>query len=86
MIYLPSMFKRSYQEKTEKSIQKKRDSKEKPAQPKESDDHARWNVKVKEGATKEECVARPVVMRAQAKKSDKVHPLSQNWERYKTLR
>ena len=32
-------------------------------------------MKVKEGATEEECVARPVGMRAQDKESDKVHPL-----------
>ena len=32
-------------------------------------------MKVKEGATEEECVAGPVVTRAQAKKSDKVHLL-----------
>ena len=32
-------------------------------------------MKVKEGATEEKCVAGPVVTRAQAKKSDKVHPL-----------
>ena len=68
------MFRRSNQ-KTEKSAPKERDSKKKPAQPKENDDRARRNVKVKEGATEEECVAGPVVMRAQAKKSDKVHPL-----------
>ena len=47
----------------------------KPAQPKENDDRARRNVKVKEGATDEKCVAGPVVTRAQAKKCDKVHPL-----------
>ena len=41
----------------------------------EYDNHARQNTKVKEGATEEECVAGPVVMRAKAKKSDKVHPL-----------
>ena len=58
------MFRRSNQ-KTEK----------KPAQPKEIDDRARRNVKVKKGATEEKCVAGPVVTRAQAKKSDKVHPL-----------
>ena len=57
---------KSKQEKTEKSAPKKRDSKKKPVQPKESDDRARWN---KEGATEEECVAGPVVTRAQAKKS-----------------
>ena len=68
------MFRRSNQ-KTEKSTPKERDSKKKPAQPKENDDSARRNVKVKEGATEEKCVAGPVVTRAQAKKSDKVHPL-----------
>ena len=68
------MFKRSNQ-KTEKSAQKERDSNKKPAQPKENDDCARQNVKVKKGATEEKCVAGPVVTRAQAKKSDKVHPL-----------
>ena len=68
------MFRKSIQ-KTEKSALKEIDSKKKPAQPKENDDHARWNMKVKEGATEEECVARRVVTRAQAKKSDKVHPL-----------
>ena len=62
---------KSKQEKTEKSAPKKRDSKKKPAQPKESDDRARRNTKVKEGATEEECVAGPVVTSAQAKKSDK---------------
>ena len=68
------MFRRSNQ-KTEKSAPNERDSKMKPAQPKENDDRARRNVKVKEGATEEKCVAGPVVTRAQAKKSDKVHPL-----------
>ena len=68
------MFRRSNQ-KTEKSAPKERDSKKKPAQPKEIDDHARRNMKVKEGATEEKSVAGPVVTRAQAKKSDKVHPL-----------
>ena len=68
------MFRRSNQ-KTEKSAPKERDSKMKPAQPKENDDRARRNVKVKEGATEEKCVAGSVVTRAQAKKSDKVHPL-----------
>ena len=68
------MFRRPNQ-KTGKSAPKERDSKKKPAQPKENDDRARQNVKVKEGATEEKCVAGPVVMRAQAKKSDKVHPL-----------
>ena len=62
------MFKRSNQ-KTEKSAPKERDSKKKPAQPKENDDRARRYVKVKEGATEGKCVAGPVVTRAQAKES-----------------
>ena len=54
------MYRRSNQ-KTEKSAPKERDSKKKPAQPKENDDRAKRNVKVKEGATEEKCVAGPVV-------------------------
>ena len=42
------MFRKSNQEKTEKSALKKRNSKKKKAQPKENDDHARRNGKVKE--------------------------------------
>ena len=60
----------SNQEKTEKSAlknPKKRDSKKKPAQPKENDDCARRNMKVKEGTTEEDCGAGPVVTSAQAK-------------------
>ena len=68
------MFRRSNQ-KTEKSAPKERDSKKKPAQPKENVDRARRNTKVKEGATEEKCVAGPVVTRAQVKKSNKVHLL-----------
>ena len=34
----------------------------------------RQDVNVKEGATKEECVAGPVLMMAQATKSDKIWP------------
>ena len=59
------MFRKSNQEK---SAPKKRDSKKKPARPKENDYHARRNMKVRE------CVTRPVMTRAQSK-SDKVHPL-----------
>ena len=63
------MFRKSNQEKTEKSAPKKGDSKKKRGWPKENDDRARRNMKVRE------YVAGPVVSRAQAKKSDKVHPL-----------
>ena len=72
---IPAWMFRRFNQKTEKSAPKERDSKKKPAQPKENDDRARRNVKVKEGATEEKCVAGPVMTRAQAKKSDKVHPL-----------
>ena len=54
----------------------RRETKKKQAQPNRNDDHARRNMKVKEGATEEKCVARLVVTRTQAKKSDKVHPLN----------
>ena len=64
-----------FQEKSNQEETKMSDSKKKPAQPKENDNRARQNTKVKEGATEEECVAGPVVMRAKAKKSDKAHPL-----------
>ena len=47
----------SSNQKTEKRAPKDRDSKKKPVQPKENDDRAGWNMKVKEGATEEECVA-----------------------------
>ena len=69
------MFKKSSQEKIEKSALKKRHYKKKPTQPKENDDRARLKGKANEFTTEEECVARPVVTRAQAKKSDKFHPL-----------
>ena len=69
------MFKMSNQDKTEKSALEKQDSKKKPAQPKGNDDHAGRNRKVKKGATEEACFAGPIVTRAQAKKSNKVHPL-----------
>ena len=49
-------------------------SKNKPTQIKKNDNRARQDVKVQEGATKEKCGAGPVLTRAQAKKSDKIHP------------
>ena len=45
------MFRKSNQ-KIGKSALKKGDSKKKPAQPKENDDHARRNMKVKEAPPK----------------------------------
>ena len=66
--------KKSNQEENNKSTLRKRDSK-KPAQPLENDNHARQKVKVKDIPTEEEFVTGPVMTKAQAKKSDKVHPL-----------
>ena len=54
---------------------KKGDSKKKKALPKKNDNCARQGVKLQVGATGEKCVAGPVLTRAQAKKSDKIHPL-----------
>ena len=54
------MFRRSNQ-KTEESAPKERDSKKKPDQPKENDDRARRNVKVKEGATRIMMITRVVI-------------------------
>ena len=53
-----------------------RDSKKKPAQIKKNDNCATHDVKVQEGTTKGRCVAGPVLTRAQAKKSDTIHPLT----------
>ena len=52
---------------------KKGDSKKKPAQLKKTDNHATQDVKAQEGTTEGKCVARPVLTRSQAKKSDKIH-------------
>ena len=58
------MFKeKSNQDETKKIAPKKGDS----AQPKENNIHARLDVNIKGGATKDKCVVRPVVMRAQDK-------------------
>ena len=68
---MPSwMFKESNRGKT-----KKRDSKKKPSMLRKNDNHATQGVKVQEGTIEEKCVAGPVLMRAQAKKSDKIHPI-----------
>ena len=54
---------------------KNRDSKKKPAPDQENDNHATQDVKVQEYTREGTCVAGPVLTRAQAKKSDKIHPL-----------
>ena len=62
--------KESNREKT-----KNRDSKKKPAKLKKNNNHATQYVKVQEGTMERKCDAGPVLTRAQAKKSDKIHPL-----------
>ena len=64
-----------FKEESNRGKIKKRDWKKKPAQLKKNDYHATQDVKVQEGTTEGKCVAGPVLTRAQAKKSDKIHPL-----------
>ena len=64
-----------FKEESNRGKTKNRDSKKKPARVKKKDNHATQDVKVQEGSTEEKCVAGPVITRAQAKKSDKIHPL-----------
>ena len=47
----------------------------KPAQIKKRDNRATEDIKVQEDTTEGKCVAGPVLTRAQAKKSDKIHTL-----------
>ena len=74
---LPSwMFKEeSNKDETNKVAVKKEDSNKKPSQPKKNGYPARQDVRIQEVATKEKCVAVPVLTRAQVKKSDIIHPL-----------
>ena len=54
---------------------KNRDSKKKPAQIKKNDNHATEDIKFQEGTTEGKHVAGAVLTRAQAKKSDTIHPI-----------
>ena len=64
-----------FKEESNRGKTKNRDSKKKPAQIKKIDNLATQDVKVQEGTTEGKCVAGPCLTRAQAKKTDKVHPL-----------
>ena len=64
-----------FKEECNRGRTKSRDSKKKPAQIKKNDNHATEDIKVLEETTEGKCVAGPVLTRAQAKKSDKIHPL-----------
>ena len=66
---------KSNREETKMSPLRKGDSEKKTVQPKGNDKRARRDVKVKGSTTEEVCVAGPVVTRAQAKKSEKIHLL-----------
>ena len=60
-------------EESNREEPKNRDSKKKPTQLKKNDNHD--TQEVQDSTMKGICVAGPVLTRAQAKKSDKVHPL-----------
>ena len=58
----------------QRGIQHRR-HKEEASQDQENDNRATQDVKVQEGTTEEKCVAGPCLTSAQAKKTDKIHPL-----------
>ena len=64
-----------FKEESNRGKTKNRDPKKKPAQIKMNDNRATEDIKVQGGTTEGKCVAGPVLTRAQAKKSDKIHPL-----------
>ena len=64
-----------FKEESNRGKIKNSDSKKKPAQIKKNDNCAIEDIKVQEDTTEGKCVARLVLTRAQAKKSDKIHPL-----------
>ena len=63
-----------FKEESDRDETKNRDSKKKPAQLKKNDNRAKQDVKVQECTMEGKCVAGPVLTRAQAKKTDKIHP------------
>ena len=76
--YYKGPFKKMCVSSTEKSNReetKNRDSKKKPPQLKKNDNSATQDVKVQESAKEGKCDAGQVFRSAQAKKSDKIHPL-----------
>ena len=70
VICLVGCLKRSPTEEKQKG-----DWKKKPAKLKKNDHHATQDVKDQEGTMEGKCVAGPCLTRAQAKKTDKIHPL-----------
>ena len=63
-----------FKEESNRGKTKNKDSKKKSDQIKKNDNRATQDVKVQEGITEGKCVAGLVPTRAQAKKSDKIHP------------
>ena len=63
-----------FKEESNRGKTKNREKK-KPAQIKKNDNCATEDIKVQEGTTEGKCVAGQVLTRAQAKNSDKIHPL-----------
>ena len=64
-----------FREESNRGKTKYRDSEKNPAQIKKNDNRATEDIKVPEGTTEGKCIAGPVLIRAQGKKSDKIHPL-----------
>ena len=64
-----------FKEESNRGKTKNRYSKKNLAQIKKNDNCATEDIKVLEETTERKCVAGPVLTRAQAKKSDKNHPL-----------
>ena len=64
-----------FKEESNRGKTKNRNSKKKPSQIKKNDNRATEDIKVLEETTEGKCVAGPVLTSAQAKKSDKNHPL-----------
>ena len=64
-----------FREESNREKTKNRESKKKPVQFKKNDNHATEDIKVLEETTEGKYVTGPVLARAQAKKSDKIHPL-----------
>ena len=62
-----------FREESDRGKTKNQDSKRKPAQIKKNGNRATEDIKVQEDTTEGKCVAGPVLTRAQAKKSDKIH-------------
>ena len=64
-----------FKEETNRGETKNRDSKKKPAQLKKNDNRATQDVKVEAGTMEGKCIAGPLLTKAHAKQSDKIHPI-----------